>query len=375
MIETGGWGGIAHYAFNLANALGELGTDVGLLTNTRYELEALPRRFDVDACFDGAARYPRLVLTLVRRLAKLAPDVVHLQSPLSTRFDAFLWPLVRTRYPLAITAHNVRSHEGTGWERGALWRCLRGADGVVVHTRESAEAVRERLPRARIAVIHHGDYAFFGAGRPADRAAARARLGLPARARILLAFGAIRPYKGIHGAIGALPRIRARHPDAHLVVAGPLLVGTEDEYRTAIARAGVADAVTFRPRYVPHDEVLLYFAAADVAIYNYRDVTDSGSLRIACALGTPVVATAVGGFREFLTDGVTGRLVDPEAPGRLADAVSELLADPAAAARLAHAARGLATRAWSWADSAKATLDFYHAILRGVPAAPAPWCA
>lgn len=375
MIETGGWGGIAHYAFNLANALGELGADLSLLTNVRYELEPLPRSFRLERCFDPGARYPRLVLALVRRLAALAPEVVHLQSPLSTRFDAFLWPVLRVRYPLVVTAHNVRSHEGGGWERGALWRCLRAADGVVVHTRESGEAVRRRLPGARVAVIHHGDYAFFGEGAQLDRAAARARLGLPASARILLAFGAIRPYKGIHGVIAALPRIRARHPDAHLVVAGPLLAGTEDEYRTAIARAGVADAVTFQPRYVPHDDVPLYFAAADVAVYNYRDVTDSGSLRIACALGTPVVATAVGGFREFLTDGVTGRLVGPGAPDRLADAVSELLADAAGAARLARAARALAATAWSWADSAKATLDLYHAILHGAPPASAPWRA
>ncbi len=53
MIETGGWGGIAHYAWNLAEALARARAEVTLLTNTRYELEGLPRAFRVEGCFDG----------------------------------------------------------------------------------------------------------------------------------------------------------------------------------------------------------------------------------------------------------------------------------------------------------------------------------
>src|SRR6185436_10358056 len=164
------------------------------------------------------------------------------------------------------------------------------ADAVVVHTRTAAEIARRRLPAdARVELIHHGDAGFLHRGARPDRLAARAALDLPRAASIVLVFGAIRPYKGIHGVIASMPALRRRHPAARLVIAGPLLVGTEGEYREAIRRAGVADA----------------------AVFNYRDITDSGSLRLACDLGTPVVATSVGSFREFLTDGVTARLVEP----------------------------------------------------------------
>lgn len=373
MVETGGWGGIAHYAWNLGEALAEAGADVRLLTNVRYELEPLPRRFATERCLAGDAGYVRNARTLVRRLETFRPDVVHVQSLLSTRWDVFLWPRVRRRVPVVLTAHNLRSHEPALWDDWVLWRCLGAADAVVVHTQESADVVAARLgPRGRVRVIHHGDYAFFGAGAdaPRDRAAARRQLGLPASGPIILVFGAIRPYKGILGVIAALPRIRARHPDARLVIAGPLLVGTAAEYRGAIARAGVGDAVAFRPGYVPHEEVAAYFAAADVAVFNYREVTDSGSLRIACSLGSPVVATAVGAFREFLTDGVTGRLVPPDDPESLARAVGDVLADAPGAARMTAAARALAAARWSWADSAKATLELYREIRR--PGAPEP---
>ncbi|HEY7676234.1 MAG TPA: hypothetical protein VIG69_04130 [Candidatus Methylomirabilis sp.] len=51
MVETGGWGGIAHYAWNLCQALAGEGADVCLLTNERYELGGLPRAFRVEPCF------------------------------------------------------------------------------------------------------------------------------------------------------------------------------------------------------------------------------------------------------------------------------------------------------------------------------------
>lgn len=362
MIETGGWGGIGHYAWNLCRALAAEGARVTLLTASRYELDDLDGGFAIERCFDGRARYPRLALRLLRRLRALNADVVHVQSLLSTRWDALLWPLARRRAPLVATAHNVRMHEPGRWEEWTLWRVLDGADAVVVHTREGADVVKQRLGDGhRVELIHHGDYAFF-AGRPLDRAAARLRLDLPADGPLLLVFGAIRPYKGVADAVTALRALRGRHPGARLVVVGPLLVGTEAEYRALIAGAGMADAVVFRPRYVPHAEVAAYFAAADVAVFAYREVTDSGSLRIAASLGTPIVATTVGAFREFLTDGVSGRLVPPGEPAALAAAVADLLGDRAAAERMAGAARALAASAWSWADSARATLALYRSL-------------
>ena len=365
IVETGGWGGIAHYAFNLCNALSECGAEPWLLTNVRYELGELPRAFRVERCFDGRHGYPRAAGRLLRHLAALGPDIVHVQSLLSTRFDGWLWPLVRRRRPLVGTVHNVRSHENVRWEDWTWWRVLRAADAVVVHTQEAAALAARRLgPAARIKVIHHGDYGFFAPGGGVDRARARRRLGLAAGGRLVLAFGAIRPYKGILELIGAWAAVRARHPDASLVIVGPLLVGSEAAYHRAIEGAGVADAVTFRPTYVPHAEVALYFGAADVAVYNYREVTDSGSLRIACSLGTPVVATAVGAFREFLTDGVSARLVPPGDAAALAAALGGVLDDPAGAARMAAAARDLVTARWSWAVSAQATLELYRTVVR-----------
>jgi glycosyltransferase involved in cell wall biosynthesis len=366
MVETGGWGGIAHYAWDLCAALAAAGVEVSLFTNRTWELAHLPARFEVEHCFAGDAGYLGNVKALRQALDRTRPDVVHVQSLISTRFDAFLWPLVRRHRPVVMTAHNIRSHERIRWDDWTLWRCLAAADAVVVHTQRAEEVARRRLGAgARIEVIHHGSAGFFGTADRPDRPGARARLGLPREGKIVLAFGAIRPYKGLHGAIAALGQLRRQGVDARLVIAGPLLVGSEEEYRDASRRAAADDAVIFRPRYVPGDEVAAYFTAADVAVFNYRDITDSGSLRLACDLGTPVIATAVGSFREFLTDGVTARLVEPGDTPALVAALADVLGDPEGAARMARAARALASSAWSWVESAKATAALYETIARG----------
>ena len=366
MVETGGWGGIGHYTYNLCAALADAGVEVSLLTNRKFELADRSRRFEVDRCFDGDVGYLGNVNALRTRLARSRPDVVHVQSLISTRFDALLWPRVRRSVPVVMTMHNVASHERIRWDDWTLWRCLACADAVVVHTQRAADVARQRLgAAARIELIHHGDAGFLQADSPPVRAVARARLGLPARAPLVLAFGAIRPYKGLDGVIDALAEVRRRHADARLLIAGPVLVGDEQPYRDAIRRAGAEAIVIFRPGYVPADQVAAYFAAADVAVFNYRDITDSGSLRLACDMGTPVVATAVGSFRDFLTDGVTARLVEPGDTPALAAALGDVLADTEGAARMARAARELAASAWSWADSAKATVSLYDTIARG----------
>ena len=366
MVETGGWGGIAHYTWNLCAALAGGGVEVSLLTNREWELAHLSSAFQVDRCFSAGAGYLGNVKALRERVARVRPGVVHVQSVISTRFDALLWPLIRRRARVVMTLHNVRTHERIRWDDWTLWRCYAAADAVVVHTKRAAGVARERLSAdVRIELIHHGDAGFLQGEQRPDRLAARAALGLPSDGKLVLAFGAIRPYKGIHGVIAALAELRRRYADARLVIAGPLLVGSEAEYREAIRRAGVDEAAIFRPGYVRAEDVATYFAAADVAVFNYRDITDSGSLRLACDLGTPVVATAVGSFREFLTDGVTARLIEPGHGPALAAALGDVLGEPARATRMAQAARALAASTWSWAASAKATAELYETLARG----------
>lgn len=357
MLETSG---TCHYTFLLCSALAAAGVRPHLVTRDDWELAGRPRVFPVSAVL--AARQPYATsLTHVARLVRATrPSVVHVQTLLSTRKDAVLFALLRALGPRVVfTAHNGLPHEADWLDRLGHWGIYHGAHHVIVHNQATRAfaAGTYRVAARHLSVIPHGDYALFADGAP-TREAARARLGVPSGERRVLFFGAIRPYKGLDVLVEAFASLRASVPAARLVVAGKVLGGDIEVYRRRVRELGMDGLVTFIDHYLDFDEVACHVRAADVAAFPYHRVWESGSLRVALALGCPVVTTDVGGLGEVIRDRVTGRLVPPRDSGALARALADTLADPESASRQAAAALAeeRATRAWPLIAAATAEL-------------------
>jgi alpha-maltose-1-phosphate synthase len=79
----------------------------------------------------------------------------------------------------------------------------------------------------------------------------------------------------------------------------------------------------------------------------------------AMACGTAVVASAVGGIPEVVSDGETGLLVPPGDPEALAGALNALLGDPARADALGRAGRARAVAEFGWQAVAAQTAELY----------------
>ena len=143
--------------------------------------------------------------------------------------------------------------------------------------------------------------------------------------------GRIEPRKGPLDLVRAVPAIRAGAPTARVVLVGDDPYGTDPEY-TRVVR-GAAD-VEHHPWCANAPGLMRHL---DVLVLPSRGEPFGTVLAEAMAVGTPVVATRVDGLPEVVEDGVTGRLVPPGDPDRLAAAVLEVLArreEMGAAARL-----------------------------------------
>ena len=191
-------------------------------------------------------------------------------------------------------------------------------------------------------------------------AAERVRQGNPDLS--LLAFGAIRPYKGIDLALEALARVR---PDLHvrLTVAGVFWDGGE-ALRGQIAALGLGERVELRDGFVSNEEAALLFSASDASVLPYRSATQSGVVQLSFAYGVPVIATAVGGLPEAVADGHDGLLCPPEDIAALARAI-ERMADERA--RLAEGVRlsGEATSFRRYGELVHGALDALPTAHRG----------
>ena len=126
------------------------------------------------------------------------------------------------------------------------------------------------VPGSRISVIPFGinstvpDTAL-------SREQARARLGLPVSAKVVLFFGNIAPYKGVEYLVGAFARVMATIPDCILVIAGRPK-GSESywaEIEQRIVAEGMDSRIIRRIEYVPDEDTEVYFKAADVLALPY----------------------------------------------------------------------------------------------------------
>jgi phosphatidylinositol alpha-1,6-mannosyltransferase len=182
-----------------------------------------------------------------------------------------------------------------------------------------------------------------------ERRAARAHLGLPLDARIVLGASRLVPRKGFDVLVDALASLPA---DVVVAIVG----GGRDAARLErrAARHGLTDRVVFLGR-VSEEDLPIAHRAADVFAMLCRDrwggleAEGFGIVFLeAGASGLPCVAGRSGGSHEAVLDGETGYVVEPRAIGVVIARLRELLDDPARRARFGAAARARAETEWSY---------------------------
>jgi glycosyltransferase involved in cell wall biosynthesis len=211
--------------------------------------------------------------------------------------------------------------------RGARDRALRRVDHLVCPSSYVAGlAIGWGVPEARVTVLPNAAPSL-----PAlpDREAARARFGLDGPT---LAFaGRITRQKALEVGLDALAQVDG----VGLAIAGE---GPDlDSVRRHAGERGLDGRVHFLGP-LARDDVLTLFRAADASLLSSSWENFPHAVVEALAVGTPVVATAVGGVPELVRDGENGLLVAPGDRGALADAIHRLVSEPGLRERLAAAA-------------------------------------
>ena len=223
---------------------------------------------------------------------------------------------------------------------------------VVTPSRWLAEIARSSslLAGRRIETIPNAvDTSIF---HPADRAAARAALGLPQGAPLFLfgAHGAATDWnKGMDLWRAALPAVAKVCPGAVAAVAG--------------ASAGITGAMPLPIHelgVLPPEKLALAMAAADVVVVPSRMENLPNMVAESLACGTPVAAFSVGGIPEMIRPGETGFLARPHDPEDLARGICGLLARGGA---MREACAASARETYAPETVARRHLDLYRSLL------------
>jgi len=278
----------------------------------------------------------RWTLALRRLLRTGRYDVLHAHLPYTAAFGRLVaLSLPRRRRPVLVyTEHSL-------WNKAALLtkalnRATVGADRALVVVSAAARDALPRSLRARARVIVHGvDPAPFVALRrqgDAVRREVRAEIGVADGDALALTVANVRSEKG-YDVLLAAARLSAAAQDPVAFVAvgrGPL----EAELVAAARQATLAGRFHFLG---PRTDTARLMTGADVFVLPSHQEGLPVALMEAMTAGLPVVATAVGGVPDVVTDGVEGLLVPPGRPDLLAAAVGRLARDASLRAGLAAA--------------------------------------
>ena len=387
---TGDAGGMNVYVIELARRLARQGIEVDVFT--RATSSALPPVVEAAdgvlvrhvhaGPYEGLAKdalpgqlcvFAREVLRTEAAQPRGHYDAVHSHYWLSGQVGALArdrWgvPLVHTMHTMA-RVKNESLAEGDTPEPEARvigeQQVVEAADVLVANTDIEAKQLINLYDAdpGRVEVVHPGvDLDVF---RPGSQVAARAALGLPADAQVVLFAGRIQPLKAPDVLLRAVAVLLERQPELRSrlvvpVVGGPSGSGLEhpESLVELAVTLGLDDVVRFVPPVAQSQLAQWYAAATLVAVPSYNESFGLVAAE-AGACGTPVVAAAVGGLPTVVRHERSGLLVDTHDDTDWARALGRVLTEPGLHDRLAAGAAAQA-REFSWDATASAMLETYE---------------
>jgi len=387
---AGDAGGMNIYVVESAERMAAMGVSLDIFT--RRHNPDLPdvveissgvrvRHLNIGACSATKEELPALIPNLSEAFSKVLEsekyDVLHshywisgkVAMPVAKKFGI---PLAHTMHTMA-RVKNMNLAEGERPEpmirvQGET-QVVAAADALIANTdAEAASLVSlyEACPD-NVSVVSPGvDLYTFTAG--SGRKAAREAIGLPQDAHILAFVGRIQPHKGPEVLIRAVaemlnhsPHLRPKLITVIMGGASGSGLGEVERLKDLVSWLNISDVVRFENP-VPRAQIPQWYRAADlVCVPSYSESFGLVALE-AQACGTPVVATAVGGLRTAVADGISGVLVDGHDPRAWSSVLARLIQEPQRRVLLSMGAIEHASH-FGWDATARGTLDIYDRII------------
>jgi glycosyltransferase involved in cell wall biosynthesis len=306
------------------------------------------------------------LLAIYRRLLTRSYDIVHSHWILPQGFTGTIASRL-AGVPHVVTVHGGDLFALRGRTMSALKRlALARADAVTVNSSFTERGVSDLVPEQdKVRRIPMGVDVGLASKRSAERARALRERHRRGAGPLLVTVGRLVEEKGVDDVIRAVDLLRDQRPDVSLIVVG------EGQDRGAleglVAELGIGEHVRFLG-WVEPDEVRACMAAADAFVGASRTGPDGWveaqglTFLESMAVGTPVVATRLGGIVDSVEDGETGLLVNERAPEEIAEAVGRIIHEPDLAPRLVAAASLRVRASFSREASAASFAELFSSV-------------
>lgn len=289
--------------------------------------------------------------TMMDMIRKSQPDVLHVQETNDPWYDLTL--LLNQMPPLVTTIHDVFRHPG---DKDAVFGseltrqiAFHRSQQLVVHAELLKDALLQefKIPKERVNVLAHGELgSLYKKLAPINK--------VTREPKTILFYGRIWPYKGLKYLVEAMPLVAEQIPDVKLIIAGR---GENiEQYFTQDYESKHYEILN---RFIQDSEVAPLFERSAAVILPYIEASQSGVAAVAYSMGTPIIASNIGGLAEMVRHERDGLLVPPGDVRALADAIIRLLTDPVIQQQFQFAGLERTRKDLDWSNIAAQTVEVY----------------
>ncbi len=236
----------------------------------------------------------------------------------------YAWEIAVQKNKSSFLIGDFQEATKTGWIKllaGVQYWVCRKADGVIVPSQYLADMVKGWGTKSeKIHVIYNGvDFK----KSELTKEEARKKIGIPGN--IILSSGRLVPWKGFRMLIKIMPKLLEINQFLRLVIVGD---GPEKKTLDSMVKNMGLDRKVFIVGRKSQEDLAIYLAASDMFVLNSGYEGFSHQILEAMAAGIPVIASAMGGNKEVISQGENGFLVRYNDEFNIIEAIKGLWQSP-----------------------------------------------
>jgi glycosyltransferase involved in cell wall biosynthesis len=284
------------------------------------------------------------ILRVYKKIVELSPNVIHLPGGIPFGLP-IIYPLIKLRFPLVITAHEPVPKTIPLYDMLLLKIQMIFADAMIV----AGEAIKKEAmlywknKKLKIFVVPFGAFIHYNKLRKPN---------VNEEEGAVLFFGAITPHKGPEYLIEAEPLVSRKIQDFKIIVAGKGF----GRYKQLIREP---EFFEIHDRYVSDQELCELFQRASVVVLPYVSSFQSGVIFTAYAFLKPVIVTNVGSLPESVSHLETELVIKPRSARALSKAIITLLENKELRNKMKENIYRKVTQEYSWDGIASMMLKTY----------------
>lgn len=161
-----------------------------------------------------------------------------------------------------------------------------------------------------------------------------------------------------------MPAVLKEFPNTYLVISGKVWKDDFNQYEKIIEKHKLYKNIIPHIRYIPDNQVPLYYNAANVVVLPYRRIYQSGVLLMAMSYKKAVIASDLDGMTEIVEDGMNGIIFKSEDHSNLAEKIINVIQQPSLLRRIANSGYQTVLHNHNWNLIGQQTTNLYKSVLK-----------